>query len=189
MIPSVRNTKNVVFNKVCNIYTGNGHFLLSVGKYIAEKVEKGSKVLLFTDDDIRSKLIEKADCIGSSVENQKLADNIIQFPVKSIKEMSENKHFRNFICKIIGLMARYCSNEGVVICIHGAFEELNEIMTEVKEMLIDISVPVNFINCFSFSSDKKLAIEIMRNYEYILDTKGIRRIDSIFGNLSETKLS
>ena len=189
MIPSVRNTKKVLFNKICNLYTGNGHFLLTVGKYIAEKVGNGSKVLLFTDDDVRSKLIEKADCLGCSVDNQKLADNIIQFPVKSIIEMAENRQFRNFICKIIGLMARYCSNEGVVICIHGAFEELSKIMIETEEMLENISVPVYFINCFNFSTEKKLAVDIMHNYEYILDTTGIKRIDSIFSKLNEKKFS
>ncbi|MGE5327934.1 MAG: hypothetical protein ACM3KR_00295 [Deltaproteobacteria bacterium] len=187
-VPYTSDTNNVVFNKICNLYTGNGHFLVTVGKYIAQKVGKGSKVLIFTDDDIRSKLIEKSDCIGCNIDRQKLSDNVIQFPVKSIKEMSENKQFRNFICKIIGLMARYCSNEGVIICIHGAFEELSNIMIETEGTLQDIAVPVYFINCFSFSTDKKLAIDIMQNYEYILDTTGVRRIDSIFGNLRE-KLS
>jgi len=187
MIPSVRDMKNKSFNRVCNLYTGNGHFLLTVGRYIAEKVGKGSKILLFTDEDLRSRLIEDSNAIGCSIEKQKLADNIIQFPVKSIKEMAENRQFRNFICKIICLMARYCSNEGVIICVHGAFEELSEIMFETEEILSNVPVPVFFINCFSFTTDKKLAIEIMQNYEYILDTAGIKRIDSIFGNLNAAK--
>ncbi|MGE5474340.1 MAG: hypothetical protein ACM3UU_08985 [Ignavibacteriales bacterium] len=189
MISDIRNIKSVIFNKICNIYTGNGHFLLTVGRYITEKVSKGSKVLLFTDDDIRSKLIEKSDCIDCRVERQKLAENIIQFPVKSIKDMAENKQFRNFICKIIGLMARYCSNEGVVICVHGAFEGISEIMVETEEMLGNILVPVYFINCFNFSTDKKIALKIINDYDYILDTTGIKKIDSVFGNINERKFS
>lgn len=189
MIQDIRNTKKVFFNKVCNIYTGNGHFLLTVGKYITEKVSKGSKVLIFTDDDIRSKLIEKSDSIGCKAGKRKLAENIVQFPAKSIKEMAENKQFRNFIYKIIELMARYCSNEGVVICVHGAFEELDETMAETGEMLQDILVPVYFINCFNFSTDKKIALRNIYNYEYILDTNGIKKIDSIFGNERERRFS
>lgn len=189
MISSVENTKSTQFRKICNLYTGNGHFMLTVGRYIIEKVGKGSKILLFTDDDLRSSLIEKSECIGCNADKQKLANNIIQFPVKSIKEMAENKQFRNFICKIISLMARYCSDEGVVICVHGAFEKLNDIMLETERMLVDIHVPLYFINCFNFSTDKKLALEIMQNYEYVLDTTGIKKVDSIFGNINEKRFS
>lgn len=146
-------------NKFCSFYVSEAHLVTMLLPYMKQKMEENYNIQIFSQidlSDVASKIIE----------------NIISREEKSrFKKINwkKNKHkISNF--------------ENNLIIIIGDRNFMLETEKEIEEKLKDKDIT---INCFEYDKPETEILDILKNYEGIINTKGEIKKDEMFTQFTQ----
>lgn len=170
-------------NKVCSFYAGNGHFLAMVLPFLIDKIRKGSKVLLFVDESLREKIPEFIPNIDNSFRRTDWQENVVLYPLETTQKVKGRKFFTQHIKSIVELLSCSCSSEGIIICVQREKRAEEDFLNQIEDMTADVLVPIFLINCHEFDEDRDIALRLMSEHAYILNSMGISRIEKVYPDI------
>ncbi len=184
MIMKGREFKSKELTRVCSFYAGEGHFLSTVLTYLIDKVKKGSKVLLFIEEETREKLPKAISNIDPYLKYENWQEHVVLYPLKAVCRITQEGHFAYHIKSMIELIGPSCSEEGLIICIQKANSLDDNLIKQIEELLPSLMVPVYMVNCYEFTADKEFMLKTLSQHKYILNTKGINEIGKIYPGIN-----
>lgn len=179
--------KKIKFNnlsKACSFYAGEGHFLSITLPYLIDKIEKGSKVLLFIEDCANKKLPEVVSGIKKGFNYSDWQENAVIYPVESALKIDGDRCFSQHIRSMVELLSHSCSEQGIVICIQKADYTSDQYIKKIEDLILGIPTPVHLISCYEFTTDKEAVRKVLSNHTYILNTAGISTIEKVYPDIS-----
>ena len=169
-------------NKVCNFHAGDGHFFATVLPFLIDKIEKGSKALLFVDDNIINKLPGIVRSLYGEGKFEQWQKNIVFYPPETINKV--DKYFANHIKDMLGLLSLSCSEEGLIICVRKAGGIKDTFAEQIESVISNIAVPVFLVNCYEFADDKQSILKVLDNHNFLLNTIGISVIEKVYPEIN-----
>lgn len=176
--------KSNELTRVCNFYAGEGHFYSTVLTYLIDKVKKGSRVLLFIEEETREKLPKAISNIDPYLKYENWQEHVVLYPLKAVNRITQERHFAQHIKNMMELIGPGCSEEGLIICIQNSNNLSDDLPKQMEELLPSLMVPVYMVNCYEFTADKEFMLKTLSQHKYILNTKGINEIGKIYPGIN-----
>jgi len=170
--------------KACSFYLSDNHFDMTVLSYLKDKIQKGSKVMLFVKENTRDRLYNTITNMGWNISNETWQRNVVIYPLESVKKISEARYLAQNIKSMIDIMSLNCSEEGLILCIQRVNDIEERYISKLEGLIANVSVPVNLINCYEFSSEKEIVLKALANHSFILNTSGLSKIEKVYPGIN-----
>lgn len=171
-------------NRICNFYAGNAHFCMTALKYLVEKVEKGARLILFVDGELRDKLTSLVSKVSSEVDLKTWQMNTVTYPLESITKIKNEEYFSRHLKSMMELMSLNCSDEGLIICVQRTNDIQDEYLERIEDMTAHLPVTINLANCYEVTTDRQAILKVLTNNRFILNTSGISEIGDIYSEIA-----
>lgn len=171
-------------NRICNFYAGDAHFCTTALTYLTDKVDKGARLILFVNGELRDRLNGLISKVSSSFDLNRWQMNTVIYPLESIIKIKNEEYFCRHLKSMMELMSLNCSEEGLIICVQRTNDIRDEYINKIEEMTTDLPVTVNLVNCYEFTIDKQLILKVLSNNKFIINTSGISEIGEVYSEIA-----
>lgn len=170
--------------RICNFYAGDAHFCMTALKYLVEKVEKGARLILFVDGEMRNNLMGLVSKVNSGVDIKTWQMNTVTYPLESLTKIKSEEYFGRHLKSMMELMSLNCSDEGLIICVQRTNDIQDEYLKRIEDMTTDLPVTINLANCYEFTTDRQMILKVLSNNKFILNTLGISEIGDVYSEIA-----
>ena len=162
-------TKQV--KKVCGFYVNDWHLTTMILPYIHKELEKENEIITILQKGIKSnidEILEKMNLKENLNNKIKQIDWTSTYPVKYTKIKSKIKQANP-------------KSDIINILINGNTDFIEIVNSNIIRIIQNTNLEnkINIINCYNVTEFTNVS-EITTNYEYILNTTGIKKTDEVF---------
>ena len=159
--------------KICSFYAGDCHFATMMLPYLTKNIKVKANIEVILDEDIKQyidKLLEKINIEEKMKQNiEKIKWSSFNIKLKDIEEYIKEKLKKDtdniFIIKM--------KKENPIN------KKLTEVLMKKENFIINNKIKLNLIYCYDIENLKSID-NIIREYEYVLNTSGIHEIKEVF---------
>lgn len=153
--------------KICGLYVNEWHLTTMILPYIHKTIKEKNKVITILENGIKDNILE---LLSKMNLDNKLNEKILEINWTSNKtcKYEEIKHQIQEQNKEIKIIVK-----GTTQYIKNANRNIEKLINEIKPKEVTI------INCYDVSKYKNVN-EILKQYEYIINTAGIRKVEEVF---------
>lgn len=162
-------------SKVCGLYVDEWHLTTMLLPFISKKVNENEKVLTILEIGIKDKVEELLSKMNLKPETQ-----------NKILEINWNS---NKTCKYSEIKKQILENDvqAVNIIATGTKSYMDSSNINIEKLLREITCKkVTIIDCYDAARYKEID-DILDNYDFILNTAGVKKKEEVYPNYKEEK--
>lgn len=162
----MKNTNDNI-EKICNFYMSDWHFAVMILPYINNEINSNTQIITIFEKDISPKVKTLVDKL-----NLKNKDEILKINWK-------NSDIKNFIQEI---KIKMKNNDKNILIINGTNSYINRINNRLETEIhnnIFKNLNIKIIDCYEFEENKDNMNSIIEKYDFMLNTSGEIKINSI----------
>ena len=167
------NFKSGYVKKICSFYAGDCHLATMMLPYLTKNIKENVNVTAILDKDIKQyidKLLEKINIEKETKQNiEKINWSNFNIEEKDIEEYI-NEKLKEDTENIFIIKMRKESTMN---------KRLTEVIERKEDFIIKNNIKLNLIYCYNIENLKSID-NIIREYEYVLNTSGIHEIKKVF---------
>lgn len=153
--------------KICNFYMSDWHFTLMLLPYINKEINMNTHVTTFLEKNM-------TENIKTLVEKLNLKNK------EEILKINWNKTDINNVTK--NIEDKIMKGENILIIINGTNSYIQEVNSKIDDLICTnyfSNKKIKIIDCYDFDSNKENIGTIVKNYDVMLNTSGVKKIESI----------
>ena len=147
-------------NKICGFNVNEFHLVTMLMPYIYEVINEGKNVITFFEKDLRD-IYEKISNVNSLYWKNK--DNLDKIEWNKVDIKNLSKKFENI------------KNEDIIV-IAGK----KDFIEKINSLVFNFDANFTLINCFEIDDFNENLEKIIKSYDKILYTNGIREIKELY---------
>lgn len=161
------------FKRMCSFYVSNIHLSTMILPYLSEKLGKGEILITFLEKDLQKEMELLLSKTNINEELKNAINNVNWYKSKSIKykEIESN-------------INKYKKAKVINILVAGTKEYIENINKNIEKYTIkNNNIYINIIDAYELEKNKHNFNEILRNYEYMINTSGKHLVKDVFSKL------
>lgn len=153
--------------KICGLYVNEWHLTTMILPYIHKTIKEKNKVITILENGIKDNILE---LLSKMNLDNKLNEKILEINWTS-----------NKTCKYEEIKYQIQEqNKEIKIIVKGTTQYIKNANRNIEKLINEIKPKeVTIINCYDVSKYKNVN-EILKQYEYIINTAGIRKVEEVF---------